>query len=327
MPADHIIVMSYDDAAGSTENPYRNKLYNHPDYKDKTKPMVDVYEGCKIDYRGKDVTVANFKKVLLGEGGILKRKKVLKSTDKDNVFINFVDHGGDGIIAFPTEEMHASDLITTLESMNTKNMYNKLVFYMEACNSGSMFENKLKDSLNIYAITAANAKESSWGTYCPPHDDIVKGKHMKTCLGDLFSVNWMEETDNYNQNNNSTNPNTILTLKEQFVDVQKATNKSHVCKFGDMSFTDDNINDYEGDKDNFSKNSMRRKSNPDNSEKKEKSIIRKNRSAVDSRDIPLHLKYHNYVTTEFNTLEREENYQKLMKELQQRHSTMNFLLV
>lgn len=41
------------------------------------------------------------------------------------------------------------------------------VFYLEACESGSIFEGLLPEGLNIYATTASNAEESSWGTYCP----------------------------------------------------------------------------------------------------------------------------------------------------------------
>lgn len=32
------------------------------------------------------------------------------------------------------------------------------------------------------------------GTYCPP-DDKVNGKELNSCLGDLYSVNWMEDAD------------------------------------------------------------------------------------------------------------------------------------
>lgn len=39
--------------------------------------------------------------------------------------------------------------------------------YIEACESGSIFEGLLEDKLGIYATTAANGRESSWGTYCP----------------------------------------------------------------------------------------------------------------------------------------------------------------
>jgi legumain len=78
--------------------------------------------------------------------------------------------------------------------MHENKLYGELVFYLEACESGSMFEGILRDDINAYAITAANAEESSWGTYCYP-DDAIKGVHMGTCLGDLFSVIWMEDSD------------------------------------------------------------------------------------------------------------------------------------
>jgi len=70
-----------------------------------------------------------------------------------------------------------------------------MVLYIEACESGSMFNGILPDNINVYAVTAANASESSWGTYCYP-DDEVNGKHINSCLGDLFSVNWLEDADN-----------------------------------------------------------------------------------------------------------------------------------
>ena len=42
-----------------------------------------------------------------------------------------------------------------------------MVLYVEACESGSMFQGLLTDEMQIYVTTAANAYESSWGTYCP----------------------------------------------------------------------------------------------------------------------------------------------------------------
>jgi len=76
----------------------------------------------------------------------------------------------------------------------TKNkMFKKLVFYLEACESGSMFTN-LPNNTKIYALSASSPSESSWGCYCPP-DDKVGGKNIRSCLGDLFSVNWMEDMD------------------------------------------------------------------------------------------------------------------------------------
>ena len=71
-------------------------------------------------------------------------------------------------------------------------MFKELVFYLEACESGSMFP-YLDASENIYAMTASNATQSSWAAYCGSNA-IVDRTNVGTCLGDLFSVNWMADT-------------------------------------------------------------------------------------------------------------------------------------
>ena len=43
----------------------------------------------------------------------------------------------------------------------------QMSMYIEACESGSLFQGLLEDELHLYVTTAANANESSWGTYCP----------------------------------------------------------------------------------------------------------------------------------------------------------------
>merc|ERR1712166_133919 len=103
-----------DDIATSDENPFKGKIFNRPG-----KNQTDYYAGLKIDYRGKDVIPANFVAILTGgksvvtaTDGTTKAGKVLKSTKDDNVFVNFVDHGGVNIIGFPETTMHATDLVS-----------------------------------------------------------------------------------------------------------------------------------------------------------------------------------------------------------------------
>ncbi|KAG6532065.1 hypothetical protein ZIOFF_005903 [Zingiber officinale] len=67
-----------------------------------------------------------------------------------------------------------------------------LIIYVEACESGSIFEGLMPEDLNVYVTTASNAVESSWGTYCPGMDPPPPPEYM-TCLGDLYSVAWMED--------------------------------------------------------------------------------------------------------------------------------------
>ena len=59
--------------------------------------------------------------------------------------------------------------------------------------SGFMFLD-LEEDGKILAVIASNAKESSWGTYCGDAA-LVRGKNIGSCLGDVFSVNWMPDDD------------------------------------------------------------------------------------------------------------------------------------
>lgn len=66
------------------------------------------------------------------------------------------------------------------------------IIYVEACESGSIFEGIMPKDLNIYVTTASNAQENSYGTYCPGMDPPPPPEFL-TCLGDLYSVAWMED--------------------------------------------------------------------------------------------------------------------------------------
>ena len=71
-----------------------------------------------------------------------------------------------------------------IKKLAKEKRFKKMVIYIEACESGSMFEGLLDDNIDVYAITAANATSSSYACYYDPH--------LFTFLGDVFSVKWME---------------------------------------------------------------------------------------------------------------------------------------
>jgi len=170
-------------------------------------------------------------------------------------------------------------------------MYSELVFYLEACESGSMFVNLPKD-INMYATSASSPSESSWGTYCSP-DDVVGGVSIGTCLGDLYSVNWMEDTDAADI--------TKETLLSQYNTVKKLTDKSAVMQWGSLTFDSEVIGDFEGDLDNYT---------PTAKPIKQKRYID---SSVNSRDIKLH-----YVLNKYNKNPSLENYLEMKMELNSR---------
>ncbi|CAL8077932.1 unnamed protein product [Calicophoron daubneyi] len=173
---DHVITMAVNDIAFNDRNTHLGEVYNDYNY-------VDVYGGVKIDYSGQEVTPQNFLKVLSGDSSTGKR--VVHSTMEDEVFVFYSDHGASNLIAFPEEYLYSKDLIATLKRMHDNRQYKRMLLLIEACYSGSMFEGILPADINVLALTAANSKESSYGTFCEPKDDL------DTCLADEFAYGWM----------------------------------------------------------------------------------------------------------------------------------------
>jgi legumain len=156
--------------------------------------------------------------------------KVIQSGPNDHVFVNFADHGAPGIIAFPAAMLKATDLMDTINEMYQAKKYAQMVFYIEACESGSMFYELLPTDINVYATTAANHKESSYAIY---YDS-----ERRTYLGDVYSVKWMEDSDLEDLK--------AETLHKQFLLVKQETNTSHVQEFGDPKIGDEPLDDFQG---------------------------------------------------------------------------------
>jgi legumain len=340
IPESNIILLMQDDVANAVGNPFPGQLFNQPTKSGEA--GVDVYAGCNADYTGDIVTAKLFTAVITGDSAAVANitagytagkssNKVLRSTSTSKVFLNFADHGGVGLIAMPNGPfLYAKDLQAALATMKTKSLYKELVFYVEACESGSMFE-KFPTDNNVYVTTAANAKESSWGTYCPP-DDVVNGKHMKTCLGDLYSVNWMEDSDkqltamrderrHHRRLGTPSDTKAAESLQSQFELVKRLTNKSHVQEFGDMSFSTASIGEFQGV--SAASAAFADHVNTDAVTDAETAAVRL-RSAVPVPDIPLHLAYHAYIGAN----DAEESIaaaQRLRDELDERESSTRIM--
>ncbi|XP_041070235.1 legumain [Carcharodon carcharias] len=225
IPDEQIIVMMYDDLALNDENPTKGVIINQPHGK-------DVYKGVPKDYVQEHVTPEIFLAVLRGDEEAVKGKgssKVLKSGPNDHVFVYFADHGADGILAFPNSDLQVDDLQKTIRYMYQHKKYAKMVFYIEACESGSMMIDLPKD-INVFATTAANEQESSYACY---YD-----KERETYLGDVYSVVWMEDSDQEDLKKES--------LHKQFRIVKSRTNTSHVQEYGNLTLSHMKLNAFQG---------------------------------------------------------------------------------
>ena len=93
--------------------------------------------------------------------------------------------------------------------------------------------------LSAWYLTGPVVVSSLW--YCAGSGtggDMVDGKDIGSCLGDEFSVRWMEDTDSANLKSE--------TVGQQFTKIQTAVTKSHVQEYGVTSFDSEPIGDFEG---------------------------------------------------------------------------------
>lgn len=178
--------------------------------------------------------------------------------------------------------------------MSDNKMFKQMTMYVEACESGSMFENILEDNMNVYAVSAANARESSWASYCSPNDK-VNGESVGSCLGDLFSTNWMENSDIAKMNTES--------LQTQFDLVKKETVKSHTLQWGDLSFVKESIGFFQSGTEDYKKHGFWHdiknwglKKIVEKFGAMEELGERKAEHSVDSRDVKMHYLYSKVMT-------------------------------
>ena len=285
IPSEQIIVFMYDDIANNAQNPRKGEIINHPDGE-------DVYKNVPKDYIGRNCNTENFLSVLKGNDMTdIGSGKTLNSTKNDRVFIYYADHGATGLVAMPSGSyLYATDLIKTIETMHDNEMFKELVFYMEACESGSMFEN-LPTDLNVYVTTAANPSESSYACY---YDSS-----LRTYLGDCYSVNWMENTENSSLEEE--------TLEDQYESVKELTTQSHVMQYGQLSIDQETISEF------MEKN---------NSDYSSTFIPVRERQMLNSRDV--YLKYLvSVIHFSNNEVEFQENIDNLYRELKFRERISN----
>ncbi|KAI4355930.1 hypothetical protein L6164_004654 [Bauhinia variegata] len=229
---ENTVVFMYDDIAFNPSNPRPGVIINKPNDN-------DVYQGVPKDYTASQVNPTNLYAVILGNPSALTggSGKVVDSGPHDFIFIYYADHGAPGILGMPDGQfIYANDLVRVLKKKHAANAYKR----MTTCESGSIFEGLLPNDINIYA---ANAEESSYGTYCPYFDADAPPEYT-TCLGDLYSISWMEDSDKHDMANE--------TLRQQYgvvIVIELHSNivaSSHVMQYGNKDVSKDSMATYIG---------------------------------------------------------------------------------
>ncbi|KAJ3306418.1 glycosylphosphatidylinositol anchor biosynthesis, partial [Gonapodya sp. JEL0774] len=169
IPDSNIILMLADDVACNPRNGAPGSVYNTHERK------LDLYgENIEVDYRGYEVTVENFIRLMTGRHDpSVPRSKRLLTDDRSNVLVYMTGHGGDEFLKFQdNEEISSWDIADAFEQMWEKRRYHEILFMADTCQANTLYERFY--SPNILAVGSSEKGESSYSHYA----DLDLGVHV-----------------------------------------------------------------------------------------------------------------------------------------------------
>ena len=171
IPDSQIILMNSMDPSCDARNPYPGELFSSirmdsslnrlrkPDFNESR--HLDI--GVEVDYRGDEVSVDSFLRVLTGRhktGTVAS--KVLQSGNNSNILIFLSGHGGDGFFKFrDSEEMSAEEIGYALDEMELKGRYREILFIADTCQASTL-ASKITSS-RVIALGSSGKGENSYG--------------------------------------------------------------------------------------------------------------------------------------------------------------------
>ncbi|KAJ7222680.1 peptidase C13 family-domain-containing protein [Mycena rebaudengoi] len=159
IPDSNIILMLADDVACNARNKFPGSVFAAPG----RDTALDLYgDNIEVDYRGYEVTVENFIRVLTGRlPASTPRSKRLLTDASSNIFVYMTGHGGNEFLKFQdNEEISAFDIADAFEQMWQKKRYNEIFFMIDTCQANTMYSKFY--SPNILATGSSAIDESSY---------------------------------------------------------------------------------------------------------------------------------------------------------------------
>ncbi|GLT95139.1 hypothetical protein SLE2022_128380 [Rubroshorea leprosula] len=157
IPDERIILMLADDMACNARNRYPAQVFNNENHR------LNLYgDNVEVDYRGYEVTVENFLRVLTGRHETaVPRSKRLLSDEGSHILLYMTGHGGDEFLKFQdSEELQSHDLADAVKQMKEKHRFKELLIMVDTCQASTLF-NQLQ-SPGVLAIGSSMKGENSY---------------------------------------------------------------------------------------------------------------------------------------------------------------------
>lgn len=214
IPDSQIILMLSDDVACNSRNLFPGSVFNNQDH------AIDLYgDSVEVDYRGYEVTVENFIRLLTDRWSENQPKsKRLLTDENSNIFIYMTGHGGDDFLKFQdAEEIASEDIADAFEQMYEKKRYNEIFFMIDTCQANTMYSKFY--SPNILAVGSSEIDESSFSH----HSDVEIGVAVIDRFT-YYSLEFLEQIEK----------NSTLTLQDLFDSYTFEKVHSHVGVRADL---------------------------------------------------------------------------------------------
>ncbi|KAK8980870.1 hypothetical protein V6N11_048000 [Hibiscus sabdariffa] len=196
IPDERIILMLADDMACNTRNKYPAQVFNNENHR------LNLYgDNVEVDYRGYEVTVENFLRVLTGRHeAAVPRSKRLLSDEGSHILLYMTGHGGDEFLKFQdSEELQSHDLADAVKQMKEKHRFKELLIMVDTCQAATLF-NQLQ-SPGVLAIGSSMKGENSYSHHLDSDVGVSRlNIYDNASLSSLFSSynpSWLMSTAYY----------------------------------------------------------------------------------------------------------------------------------
>ncbi|GJP36570.1 hypothetical protein CLOM_g21063 [Closterium sp. NIES-68] len=161
---ERIILMLADNMPCNPRNPHPGRVFHSPDHR------LNLYgEHVEVDYRGAEVTVDAFLRLLTGRHNpSVPRSKRLLSDGSSRILIYMTGHGGDKFLKFQDkEELQAQDLADAFHHMHQQQRYHSILLMIDTCQAQTLFSEIY--SPGIVSVASSAKGEMSY-SYLPDVD-------------------------------------------------------------------------------------------------------------------------------------------------------------
>ena len=152
IPDSQILLLLPDDMACNPRNAFPGTVYSNADRR------MDLYgENIEVDYRGYEVTVESFIRLLTDRwDDDVPAGKRLGTDEGSNILIYMTGHGGNEFLKFQdSEEISSWDLADAFAQMREKKRYNEILFMIDTCQANTLYRQFYAEGM----ITTGSSEE------------------------------------------------------------------------------------------------------------------------------------------------------------------------